>query len=110
MTEESLEGWAPEVGDAISLEELVERAFDYRGNVTVIKTDGTELEGYLFNRERDATRPFVRMFDRAGDGPYDIPYSDIRTIHFTGKDTAAGTSYAAWLRAKGASKPASGGA
>jgi len=110
MTEESLEGWAPEVGDAISLEELVERAFDYRGNVTVIKTDGTELEGYLFNRDRAAARPFMQMFDRAGDGPHDIPYSDIRTIHFTGKDTAAGTSYAAWLRAKGASKPASGGA
>ncbi|MEK7714575.1 MAG: hypothetical protein AAB387_03885 [candidate division NC10 bacterium] len=110
MTEESLEGWAPEVGDGISLEEVVERAFDYRGNVTVIKTDGTELEGYLFNRDRAAARPFMQMFDRAGDGPHDIPYSDIRTIHFTGKDTAAGTSYAAWLRAKGASKPASGGA
>ena len=110
MTEESLEGWAPEVGDGISLEEVVERAFDYRGNVTVIRTDGSRLEGYLFNRDRAAARPFMQMFDRAGDGPHDIPYSDIRTIHFTGKDTAAGTSYAAWLRAKGASKPASGGA
>lgn len=108
MTEESLEGWAPEVGDGISLEEVIERAFDYRGNVTVIKTDGSRLEGYLFNRCGDPVRPFVQMFDRAGEGPYEISYSDIRTIHFTGKDTAAGNSYAAWLRAKGASKPVSG--
>ncbi|MEK7700931.1 MAG: hypothetical protein AAB418_02885 [candidate division NC10 bacterium] len=108
MTDESLEGWAPEVGDGISLEEVVERAFDYRGNVTLIMMDGSRLEGYLFNRGGDAARPVVQMFDRAGDGPYDVPYSDIRTIHFTGKDTAAGNSYAAWLRAKGASKPVSG--
>lgn len=108
MADESLEGWAPEIRDGLTLEEVIERAFDYRGNVTVIRADGSVLEGYLFNRDRDGVRPFVQMFDRAGDGPYEVPYSDIRTIHFTGKDTAAGNSYAAWLRAKGASKPAPG--
>jgi len=108
MTDESLEGWAPEVGEGTSLEEVIERAFDYRGNVTVIRTDGSRLEGYLFNRSGARARPFVQMFDRAGEGPYEIPYSDIRTIHFTGKDTAAGNSYTAWLRAKGASKPVAG--
>src|SRR5437763_1792357 len=45
MTEETLEGWAPEIGRGITLEEVIDRAFDYRGNVTVVKTDGTELEG-----------------------------------------------------------------
>jgi hypothetical protein len=108
MTEETLEGRAPEIGHGVALEEVIERAFDYRGNVTVVKTDGAELEGYLFNRDRDVPAPFVQMFDRAGDGPIDIRYSEIRAIRFTGKDTAAGTSYAAWLRAKEAKKPASG--
>jgi len=108
MTEETLEGWAPEIGRGITLEEVIDRAFDYRGNITVVKADGTELEGYLFNRERDAAEPFVQMFDRAGDGPYDVRYADIRSIRFTGRDTAAGTSYAAWLRAKESKKPASG--
>ncbi len=108
MTEETLEGWAPEIGHGVALEAVIERAFDYRGNVTVVKTDGAELEGYLFNRDRDVPAPFVQMFDRAGAGPIDIRYSEIRTIRFTGKDTAAGTSYAAWLRAKEAKKPASG--
>jgi hypothetical protein len=108
MTEETLEGWTPEIGRGITLEEVIDRAFDYRGNVTVVRTDGTELEGYLFNRERAVAEPFVQMFDRAGAGPYDIRYADIRTVRFTGKDTAAGTSYAAWLRAKESKKPASG--
>ena len=97
----SLEGWVPEIG--VTLEEVVDRAFDYRGNVTVVRADGSELEGYVFNRNRDVQAPFIQVFDRAGDGPYDILYSDLRAIRFTGKDTAAGNSYAAWLRAKEAS-------
>ena len=84
----------------LSLEEVVERAFDYRGDVTVVRRDGTEVAGYLFNRDAEIRERFVQMFDRAGDGPLTIPYSDIRTIRFTGKDTAAGKSYEAWLRRK----------
>ncbi len=108
MAEETFEGWAPRIGDGITLEEVVERAFDYRGNVTLVRRDGTELEGYLFNRNRDVAEPFVQVFDVLGDGPHDVPYADIRAIRFTGRDTAAGNSYAAWLRAKESKKPASG--
>ena len=90
----------------MSLEAVVDKAFDYRGNVTVVKTDGSETVGYLFNRNRDVPVPFVQMFDVNGAGPYTIPYLEIRTIRFTGRDTAAGQSYAAWLRAKEAAKGA----
>jgi hypothetical protein len=69
-----------------------------------VKTDGSETVGYLFNRNQDAPEPFVQVFDTDGDGPLTIPYLDIRTIRFTGRDTAAGNSYAAWLRAKEAAK------
>jgi hypothetical protein len=95
--EESLEGWAPEPGPELSLARVVDLAFDYRGNVTVVKRDGAEIEGYLFNRHADGPAPFVQLFDTAGDGPFAVPYAEIRTIRFTGKDPAAGTSYAAWL-------------
>ena len=44
------------------------------------------------------------MFDTEGAGPFTIRYSEIRTIRFTGKDTAAGKSYAAWLKRKEAEK------
>jgi hypothetical protein len=108
MTEEkSLEGWAPDIGDDATLTEVVDRAFDYRGDVTVVLDDGRELIGYLFNRNRDVAEPFVQMFEREGSGPSSIPYGRIRAIRFTGKDTAAGNSYAAWLRSREAAKAAS---
>jgi hypothetical protein len=102
----TLEGWAPEIGPGLSLAEVVDKAFDYRGNVTVVRTDGSETEGYLFNRNADAPVPFVQLFDVSGGGPHTISYREIRTIRFTGRDTAAGNSYAAWLRAKEAAKAA----
>jgi len=100
--EPSLEGWVP--GADVPLTEVIERAFDYRGNVTVEHRDGTEMAGYLFNRNADVPQPFVQMFDAAGEGPFTIPYADIRAIRFTGKDTAAGNSYAAWLERKAAAR------
>lgn len=98
--EGSLEGWAPEPDASLPLHDIVEHAFDYRGNTVVVKTDGTEVEGYVFNRNADVPEPFIQMFDLAGAGPLTIPYARIRTIRFTGKDTAAGNSYAAWLKRK----------
>ena len=102
MTEESLEGWIP--GPDVSLADTIERAFDYRGNVTLVRHDGTELAGYLCNRDTRAAEPFVQMFDAAGEAPITIPYRAIRAIRFTGKDPAAGNSYAAWLDRKAAAK------
>ena len=59
MDDKSLEGWAPEIPDAGTLAEVVDRAFDYRGDVTVVLDDGRELIGYLFNRNRDVAEPFL---------------------------------------------------
>jgi hypothetical protein len=94
----SLEGWTPEPGPALPLGRIIDLAFDYRGNVTVVRTDGREVEGYLFNRDADARAPFVQVIDVHGGDPLRIAYAEIRTIRFTGKDPAAGNSYAAWLR------------
>jgi len=104
--ESRLEGWDPVIGDEMPLEAVIDRAFDYRGDVTLVRHDGSEVVGYLFNRSAEATQPFVRMFDCAGDGPFTIRYAEIRTIRFTGKDTAAGKSYEAWLRRKAEHPPA----
>src|SRR5207245_10254035 len=100
---ESPEGWVPAIGHGVTLEEVVERAFDYRGNVTVVKADGTRLEGYVFNRNRDVEVPFVQVFDRDGAGPLALLSADIRTILFTGKDTPAGIASATRVRAQGLS-------
>lgn len=104
--ERTLEGWDPGPVVGEELAEVIERAFDYRGDVTVVRRDGAELVGYLFNRNADGPRPFVQVFAAAGGDPVTIPYADIRSILFTGRDTAAGNSYAAWLRSREAAKAA----
>lgn len=100
VPEGSLEGWEPEPSSALPLRRIIDLAFDYRGNTTVVKRDGTEVQGYIFNRNADASVPFIQLFDTTGAGPVTIPYAEIRTVRFTGKDTAAGDSYAAWLKRK----------
>jgi len=95
--ESSLEGWAPEPSAALPLDRIIDLAFDYRGNTTVVGRDGSEREGYVFNRNADVPEPYLELLDLDGEGSFRIPYAAIRTIRFSGKDTAAGKSYAAWL-------------
>jgi hypothetical protein len=102
----SLEAWSPDVRDAATLAEVIERAFDYRGDVTIVRRDGTEIVGYLYNRDATVARPFVQVFEQRGGDTLTLPYADILTIRFTGRDTAAGNSYAAWLRTREAAKAA----
>jgi hypothetical protein len=106
VDEHTPEGWNPGPVEGEELAEVVERAFDYRGDVTIVRRDGGEMVGYLFNRNADSPRPFVQVFAAAGGDPVSIPYADIRSIRFTGRDTAAGNSYAAWLRSREAAKAA----
>src|SRR5439155_1488585 len=96
----SLEGWVPQINDYTSLREVVDYAFDYRGNTTIVTRDGRELVGYIFNRDADAPEPFVQFFDEQGEGPFTLAFADIATIKFTGKDTAAGNSWKAWVERK----------
>jgi len=106
--EKSLEGWSPEITDAATLAAVVEQAFDYRGDVTLDLDDGRQVDGYLFNRDGDVAEPFVQLFEPGEANPSTIPYARIRALRFTGKDTAAGNSYAAWLQLKQAAKAVSG--
>ena len=106
--ERTLEGWAPP--DDADLAEVIEHAFDYRGDVTVVRRDGRLVVGYVFNRNREASDPFIQIFPTGEGAASTIPYAEIRTIRFTGKDAAAGTSYAVWLRQKEAAKASREGA
>jgi hypothetical protein len=96
----SLQGWVPDIGPYLTVAEVIEHAFDYRGNVTVMRRDGGELVGYLSNRDAAAAEPFVEVIDEEGEGPIRIPYADIVNIWFTGKDPAEGNSWKAWLERK----------
>ena len=95
--EKTLQGWLPELGESRTLAQVIDLAFDYRGNTTIVRRDGTQIVGYIFNRNNDVPEPYIQMFDEAGDGPFKVLYSEIENIKFTGKDTAAGKSWEAWV-------------
>ena len=71
------------------VEDLVERAFHYRGDVTIRTIDDGSLTGYLFNRDARAGEPFALMFETETGREIRIPYRDITQVLFTGRDVAA---------------------
>jgi len=85
--------------------EAIDQAFDYRGDVT-LDVRGERVEGYIFNRDSHASPPRVQMFIKGSDEPRVIPYADINSIAFTGKDTANGKSWEAWVNKKASERKA----
>jgi len=98
---ENLEGWIPALASESEIREALEKAFDYRGDLTVTLKNGDKLEGYLFDRRNDGAtlaECYARMIPKGRREKIRIPYSDIAALAFTGKDTAAGKSFAAWVK------------
>jgi len=97
---ENLQGWIPNLATESDIRAVIEKAFDYRGDVTVTRKDGSQITGYLFDRRAGKTLndSVIRLMLPTGNDRPAIPYSDIAGIAFTGRDTAAGKSYEAWVR------------
>ncbi len=98
---EQLEGSIPALASDDDIRIALEKAFDYRGDVTIGLKDGSEIEGYIF--ERRSTGPAlsdccVRLFPKDRDEKISIRYSDIARLEFSGKDTAAGKSFETWVK------------
>ena len=97
---EKLEGWVPELAGDEEVRQALEKAFDYRGDVTITRKDGSKIEGYIFDRRTGKTLAdsAVRLFPKDADQKLSIPYSEIAALAFSGRDTAAGKSFEAWVR------------
>jgi len=97
---EQLEGCIPELASEDEIREALEKAFDYRGDVTITRKDGSKVEGYIFDRRTGKTLldSVVRLFPKESNQKISIPYADIAALAFTGRDTAAGKSFEAWTR------------
>jgi hypothetical protein len=95
-----IEGWVPELVSEQDLRSALEEAFDYRGDVTITRRDGSCVEGYVFDRRNGdtLTNSVVRVIPQNCSQKIAIPYSDIAALAFTGRDTAAGKSWEAWVR------------
>ncbi len=83
-----------------TLIEALEKAFDYRGDVTIVLKNGSSVEGYIFDRRTGANLEdsVVRLFPKDRPEKVSIRYADIENLAFTGRDTAAGKSWEAWVR------------
>jgi hypothetical protein len=106
---EQLEGWIPQLASEEEIRIALEKAFDYRGDVTITRKDGSKIEGYLFDRRSGSTLKdsLVRLYPKNSDEKVSISYADIAALAFTGRDTAAGKSWEAWMK-KYAQKKAAG--
>jgi hypothetical protein len=96
----ALEGWAPELASEGDLFSALEAAFDYRGDITLTLKDGRTIEGYLFDRRSGGAleNSLVRVIPKDSREKLSIRYSEIAAINFTGRDTAAGRSWEAWVK------------
>jgi hypothetical protein len=97
---EQLEGWVPELATEAEVREALEKAFDYRGDITVTRKDGTKVEGYLFDRRSGKTLAdsYVRIIPTKDMTKVNIAYGDVAALAFTGRDTAAGKTFEAWVK------------
>jgi len=97
---ETVQGWVPALATEEELRVALEKAFDYRGDVTLTLKDQTKVEGYIFDRVTgpSLSTSYVRVLPKDAGQKLKIPYAEIAALAFTGRDTAAGKSWEAWVR------------
>jgi len=94
-----IEGWVPQLASEAELRDALEKAFDYRGDVTITRKDGSSVEGYIFDRRMGATlaESAVRVIPKDSREKITILFSDIAALAFSGRDMAAGKTWEAWV-------------
>jgi hypothetical protein len=97
---EQLEGWIPSLASEDEIRQALEKAFDYRGDVTLTLKDGRVVHGYVFDRRTGATLQdsAVRVMPSDERTKLTIPYAEIAALAFTGRDNAAGRTFEAWVK------------
>ena len=101
VVHENLEGWIPPLASDEELRVALEKAFDYRGDVTITRKDGSKIEGFIFDRRSDGaslSQCSVRLLPKDNSPRAMIPYDQIARLEFTGRDTAAGKSFETWVK------------
>jgi len=98
---EQLEGSVPTLASDDDLKHALEKAFDYRGDVTLTLKSGEKIEAYIFNRSTGATlaESWVHYFTPSAPDKRKVSYANIARLEFTGKDRAAGKHWEDWVKA-----------
>ena len=97
---ENLEGWIPQLASDEEIRASLEKAFDYRGDITITLKSGEKIEGYIFDRRtgKSLADSVVRLYPKSGNQKLSMTYADIAALAFSGKDTAAGKTWEAWMK------------
>ena len=101
VVHENLQGWIPAMASEDEIRTALEKAFDYRGDLTITLKDGQTVVGYIFDRRAESTHLnecILRIIRANRPEKISIRYSDIAGLAFSGKDTAAGKSFEAWVK------------
>lgn len=108
VVHQNLQGWVPSLASDDEVRLALDKAFDYRGDLTITLKNGEKIDGYVFDRANSAniSECSVRVMPKDRPDKLSIPYSDIAALAFTGKDTAAGKSFEAWVKKYQAKKAA----
>lgn len=96
---EDLEGWVPDLASEDEIRDAFEKAFDYRGDVTITLKSGERFEAYIFDRKTASTlaESWVRLYPVNSNEKRQLAYSDIARLEFSGKDRAAGKHWEDWV-------------
>ncbi|MFZ1083474.1 MAG: hypothetical protein WAN35_00765 [Terracidiphilus sp.] len=97
---ENLEGWVPTLATDGELREALEKALDYRGDVTLTLKSGERIDAYIFNRHTGASLAdsWLQYFAPNAPDKRKLSYAQIARIEFTGKDRAAGKHWEDWVK------------
>jgi len=98
---EKLEGWVPELATDDEIRQALEKAFDYRGDVTITLKSGERIEAFIFNRHSGSTLAdsYVQYFTPSAAEKRKVSYAEIARLEFSGKDRAAGKHWEDWVKA-----------
>jgi hypothetical protein len=96
----NLEGWVPELANEAELFDALEKAFDYRGDVTITLKNGERIEAFIFNRRTGTTLAdsYVQYFMPSAPDKRKVSYAEIARLEFSGKDRAAGKHWEDWVK------------
>ena len=97
---QAVEGWVPELAGDEELRSALEHAFSYRGDVTITRKDGSQVEGYVFDRRlgRTLAESSVRLLSRSDGRKLSVSFADVARLAFSGRDMAAGKSWESWVK------------
>lgn len=95
---DTLEGAEMPANSAAERSAALHEAVDYRGDITLLLDDGSQVVGYVYDLRENATPPTLRLRTADAPEPVTIQTARVAAVRFSGRDAAAGRTWEGWLR------------